>query len=712
MHRRTTVHTIRTTALLGVSALLAAALTAPPGASGAPPTLAPAAAATVAAARADTTAPRHVRLITGDVVTLPSAGHPAPGLVRAPGSRATYGIARMPGHLYVVPSSVGSALSRLDLSLFDAQTLATRPADTPVTVTYASATSPTAVPGVEIRSRTGLVGKGVVTAKSSAALAKALRTRPASSVLAGVRGITAATPVVTPTFPMHTVTVRLLDTKGAPVDGLAILVNVDDMRRASVGVPVVAGEGRASLPAGNYQAAAFTFGDVAALPIVPEVSVTGPRSLTIDARTATTRPRVLLPQPTEEDITSIDVARTDARGTGSAVIGMAGGGGVPLFVTPVDAAAVRHGRIDSSLISVHDQPSPTPSYQYFLGYDFVGSVPRVMRFAPKTSDLEQVSMRYRGSTARSGRQALVENGIMTRSSGIGVGFSRTVPSRMTLWYGGSPGVSTLGSYVASYDWETDTGSEYLRGASRPVTPGASRSEEWNRRPSHPSFITPTAVDPYCGACIQGGQLLLTVPSFSDNDERHWGLVDDPARVAWTVASGGTQLGAGDGPLVGIFDLPTGTAPVVVTHRERMRRLGFPDSTTSTTWSTPRGALGQTVAAEACPDGTSTCRSLGMLETRYDLPVSDTGTLPAGTVAGRVSIRPFLSGANVTSVAVDVRYGSGAWTSVPVTPTGPTTFALRLPVPPGGGVATLRVRASDSARSSVTQTIAGAWTVAP
>lgn len=657
-------------------------------------------------------APAPVRLITGDLVVLPSASHPTTTVMRVPGSTSSFAIARTGSHVYVVPSALRTALDRLDLSLFDAGAQAARPGATEVSITYASASSPTAVPGVEVTSRTGSAGKGLVTAKSSMALAKVLQSRSAASVFAGISTITAATPTVRPTFPMHTVKLNVLGKDGRPGDGFVMLSNVDDMRRASSATDTWRGEGRVSIPSGNYQVAAFVFSDAGvSLPILPDVLVSGPRTITIDARTATTTPVVRTPQPTgEDDFTSVDVSRVDARGTGQAGIGVATFGAEPLSLTPVDA--VKHGSISSSLTSIASQASRTPSYTYVLGYEYPGVVPRVMRVAPRAADLEQVAMRYHGSTATSGQRGMVETSIMLDTGGIGVGYARKVPTRMTVWAGGSANAFLQNSFTATFDWETGEGSEYLTSTGTQIAPGTSRSEEWNRRPSRPSFLTPTAAEPWCSACLQDGTLALVVPSFSDNDPGHYGLVDDPSRVNWSLKSGSKNIGSGDGPLVGTFDLPGGTAPVAINHRERMRRVGFSDATTSTVWTTPRTALGTSLTGWSCVDGVGPCRAVGLLEPRYDLPVSDRGTLKAGTASGRLYVTPYLSKSTVTSLAVDVRYGSGPWLSVGSTPTGPNAWKLRVPVSKGGGNATLRVRASDSVGSAVTQTVNGAWSVAP
>lgn len=91
---------------------------------------------------------------------------------------------------YVIPRSVLPVLgSTLDLSLFDAAGIAARGGRTPVTVTYADPSSPTAVPGVEITSRDGIRATGVITAASSRALGVALRTQDAARLFAGVTSV-------------------------------------------------------------------------------------------------------------------------------------------------------------------------------------------------------------------------------------------------------------------------------------------------------------------------------------------------------------------------------------------------------------------------------------------------------------------------------------------------------------------------------------------
>ncbi|MBT9255461.1 hypothetical protein KMZ32_05385 [Phycicoccus sp. MAQZ13P-2] len=715
MRRRLTSEAVRAAAVTTAAALAAAGATIPASAAS-PPVAAPrvAAVAPPAVDAATFSAPQRVRLITGDVVTLPGAGRPLT-VTRSPGSRSSFSVVRTGDHTYVVPSAVRPLVGRLDLSLFDARALAATPARTPVTVTYDSTSTPTAVPGVSITKRTGRTATGVVTPASSAALAKALRTRSAASVFRGVAGITAAAPTVRPTFPMHTVKVRLVGAGGAPVEGLVILANVDDMRKAVTFGVAVGGEARVSVPAGHYQAAAL-FGDetTSGLVVQPEALVSGPGTLRLDTRAATARPSVTTPQPTDGTFTSLDVSRVDAKQNGSLSLGMLGFDGQQPLYSPVRAGAVVHGSLDSAYAFMgaeRGQPA-TPSYLYELGTAYPGELPASIRLDPAPTDLMQVTHSYRGSTSRSHLPSLVENGVtLPTGTGIGVGFFRSVPTRMTVWSGGDPGVTVSSAFTASFDWETFTGSEYLTSADRPVVPGTSRSEEWNRRPSHPSILRPSGAFPVCGACLQAGYLSLVVPSFSDNDPDHWGLVDDPSRVAWSVSTGGTVLRTSDGPLVDYLRLPRGTAPVVVEHRERMRRIGFPDSTTTTRWEVPRKA-GSAVPGAQCPDGVGPCRSLGMLEPRYRLPIGVTGAMSSGRHTGTLTIAPFLSNTEITSLAVDVRYGSGPWTTVPYRRTGPTTFALDVQVPRSGGPASLRVRANDSASSTVSQTITRAWTVAP
>ncbi|WP_030527078.1 hypothetical protein [Phycicoccus jejuensis] len=711
MRRRPISTAVRAASGAAVAALAAAGLTIPADAAP-PPTVAPRAATASPAVDASAfSAAQRVRLITGDVVTLPGAGRPLT-VTRSPGSRSSFSVVRTTDHTYVVPSAVRPLVGRLDLSLFDARTLATKPAQTPVTVTYDSTSTPTAVPGVSITKRSGRTATGVVTAESSAALAKALRTRSAASVFRGVAGITAASPTVRPTFPMHTVKIRLGD-GSTPVEGLVILTNVDDMRKAFTAGFTVGGEARLSVPAGHYQLAAL-FGDETSsgLVVQPESLVTGPTTLRLDTRAATAQARTRTPQPTDTVFTALDVNRLDAKGAGSFALGVISFDGQPVRYSPVPAGSVVHGSLDSAYTSISTERghAAAPAYQYDLGAAFADALPADITLDPKPSELMQVTHRYRGSTARSGMDALIEHGItLPNGSGIGIGFFRPAPARTTVWSGGSAGLTVSASYTAAYDWESNVGSEYLTSAERPIVPGTSHSEVWNQRPSHPSIVRPSPTFPVCGACLQDGYLFLGVPSFSDNDPAHWGLVDDPSRVRWSVSTAGRVLRESDGPMVDLVELPKGTAPVVIQHRERMRRLGFADSTTTTTWQVPRTARGS-VPGEYCLDGVGPCSALAMLEPRYDLRIGDDGTVLPGRHTGTLTLTPYLSTARVTSLAVDVRYGSGPWTTVPWTRTGPTTFALDLRVPRSAGTADLRVRANDSASSTVTQTITRAWTV--
>ena len=657
-----------------------------------------------------------VRLITGDTVRLTGA---ASTLVPAPGSQGGYRHAVIGGHDYVIPDVVASLVGRqLDPSLFDVATIAATSGGeaTPVTVTYASTTSPSAVPGVEIRSRSGRSATGVVTAASSAALARALRTTPAATVYAGVSRVAAAAPTAAPAYPMHTVRFGCLDMRGERTECTVIATNVEEVARGSAFASTYKREARASLPSGHYWLVAWVQrGTGTAMPQIAETEITGDATYLLDARTATTPVTVRFPDPTDGAFTTVDIGRTDEAGSGASSVGVWALGESRTWVTPV-AGLPAHGTIGHSVASIQNEPRTRPRYQYAAAWTGAG-VPSTMLFAPRRTDLEMTAMTYRGTTALSGLTGLVSTTVSSPSGGIGLGLGLPLPSRRTVYAAGTPGVTLSGDYQSSYDFDTDTdrGTEYLTSMPRRVVPGTTRSEEWNREPSHPTILPlGTLWGPVCGACVQGSTVSLAVPSFGDNDPLHWGLVDDPSTVSWSVEVPGQQLASGQGPLVTAVSVPPGATRLLASSTETRPRADGTSSTTTTTWSTSLDSRGPaSVDPAACAgDPDTPCAPLGMLQARYRLPIQVDRTIAPGTAQGRVDVTAYGTASAVASLALDVRYAGGMWLHATTRPISPTAYAVVLPISAGGGEASLRLRVTDTAGSTLTQVIDGAFRVAP
>ncbi len=100
----------------------------------------------------------------------------------------------------------------------------------------------------------------------------------------------------------------------------------------------------------------------------------------------------------------------------------------------------------------------------------------------------------------------------------------------------------------------------------------------------------------------------------------------------------------------------------------------------------------------------------LLDLRYDLPLDDYNTAPAGTVTGYLDVRPQPGAASVPvrSVSAQVSYDDGTtWRAVPVSKDGARWKAQ---IPSGTGFATLRATAVDALGNRTTETVTRAYQV--
>jgi len=281
------------------------------------------------------TAPRQVALVTGDIVTVSTTpdGRQQAAVIRktADGPGGLFQMFNIGSDLYVVPQSVIPYLgSTMDLALFDVTKLA---ATTTVQITYRSSTSPSAVPGIQITQRSGTSAQGVVTPASGPAFGAAMAAQwladhdadtHTTGLFASVARIgsptTSATTasVVSPNFVMHTLTVNGRNAKAKKDTGdNALIYNVDDMRSFIGTLTFYKGVAKVSVPEGHY-AALGVFYDfqtgIARVVAMPEFSVTGDLTITLDARAATAPVSITTPKPATAFSNILGLGRTDTMG--------------------------------------------------------------------------------------------------------------------------------------------------------------------------------------------------------------------------------------------------------------------------------------------------------------------------------------------------------------------------------------------------------------
>lgn len=293
---------------------------------------------TAAARQAGTTGreqPRSELLINGDRLQVTSGKAPEVAILRAgTGFGASLTELRLAGKAYAIPDAALSYLGRgLDLSLFDVNALPGN--DTlPVRVAYRGAAP--RLPGITMTSAAGGVAHGYLTAAGAKAFGAALVRQLAADHARGshgphglfVNGVSislagaVAAPGPRPLFPMHTLTVHGRALDGKPDTGdLVYVLNSDNF--AFFGDPnetlsfFDAGTAKFSVPTGHYWALGdFTDFDSRGNPVserlvvLPRFSVSGPASVSVDERAATSQVTVSTPRPAAIQTLSWELRRT------------------------------------------------------------------------------------------------------------------------------------------------------------------------------------------------------------------------------------------------------------------------------------------------------------------------------------------------------------------------------------------------------------------
>ncbi len=685
---------------------------------------------TIATAARTATAPSLVTLPTGDRVALGTNALGASTLTvlgRMSGGAATS--MRVGSSTYVIPESVRPLVgATLDPALFDAAAIAARGGRTPVTVTYADPSSPTAVPGVEITSRDGLRGTGVITSASSRALGAALTAHTAADLFAGVRTLRATSaPARTSDarWPMHTLTIKAIGRDGRPYAGLIGYMSTSDASKPN-GVTFTnwRGEARISVPEGIYTLLGSEFtagGSEGYIVLSPEFTVSAPRSATIDLRTATTPITATIPwsiDPTSDtEITTLDRSvQTGGAGSGWSMM-MISPRSTRMFLSPT--VGTLHG----------DQA--VSRYDYGRSPDGAGAPYRVDVMQVRSGPIPSTPIRFRYDasntrTIRSGfygpsdlSASMFTTDLSTTGGGGGVGTPLAGRS-LTRHVSASPGIYVDGELIQSMDWDTFTASGWFRSFTKTGQAGTTTTENWGQAALHSRFLSPDLSDQpglLCSTCLQGGVVGLVSLPMSDA-AGHIGnpdpAPDGTAKGSYAVLADGRAIASGNGFLnVGVA-YPAGTK--VLTGRQTATRGGgiFPFTTTLTTeFSTPVKAAIPLQDGVWCPLGDGTgCTVLPMLSAHYSATVDLGNRLSAGkqTIGIDLDQAGRTSPVGITGVQAWVSYDGTTWTSAPVSGSG-GHYAATVTVPRAGAgrsVAGLKITASDRAGSTLTETIAGAF----
>lgn len=646
-----------------------------------------------------------VTLVTGDQVRITHRDDGRTTASLLPGSpsegRPVHTVTT-PDGIYVEPKMPVSERVRLDTSVFNITRLAQLSeggAGVPLVVTFAKGTQAHDLPGITVAAATATSLPSGQTRVAASYSPDSAGLTLKSAQLTGVVSVALPPQRVAPPgkkYVLHTLTVRVLDDKGKPARfAEAWVQNVDNGGLSLAPILVLRGEGKVSVPEGHYSVIAGGFSNW--LVVAPEFTVAADRTVSLDARDATSRPSSTMAgtKPLEAEVTLVRTSQR--RGSFSWSFGSSR---FNVVLTPV-VRDVTHGSLNS-LVSATLVPDDART-----GYDDIqrkliftkdarSGVPRRFTVRHHKSDFAVVRHRnFSNGPARNGFSFTFAFSPLEHFAFV-FGMSTALPSRQTLWLQGSDdlvwlqGVEAYFAFrpfsfgemdapVRSYDAGTTQTLPYFRG---PVGPGLERGS--------------TATGRGCGLCRSGNKLTGTLPLWSSAGTGMLGFTypaTDKAAV-WSLSSRGGTVQSGRYFVTPDVTLPAGSRRYTLNATVAPKFSGWRLSTRVTdSWKF-------TSERETA--------AVPLLMPRYVPTDNLRGYLRPGRTSFRLGFDHLGSAqTRVTKAKVRLSVDSGTtWDKARLTRTGGTSFrvAYANPAPkPSQAHVSLQVSAKDAKGRSVRET---------
>jgi hypothetical protein len=685
-------------------------------------------------------ASRTLTLVTGEQVRVDMAGERATVYRVLPGKRsgALLALGAGGGDRYAVPTDAMPHVGRqLDLSLFDLTALARRSASdggrTPVTLSFAPGTTPSAPPGVTLTSVDGANASGYLTPESSPAFAMAVHGRSLPGTLRAMRLAGTASPQdeARPEYALHTLRINATDLAGAPAGLGSFVLNTDSFSRFNATVPVDDGEGRVQVPAGHYviyttfRDPAAKGGSAAIREVSQDVTVTDDAVTTVAAREtdADQRVTVTTPEPSTVDVFNTSWFRKDS-------VGGVWDYGI-LLLDPANVALYVNSRPaapgGSRYVVQWGGAAPDGgAYRYDLAFAS-DDVPANESFQAQPGQLATVEQHFSADPAAGDASDSLEAGPVDD-------YTRAMEADgiMSLWTvdsGRTPMPGTRIMHMGTADggqWRFSVSSQDggLGSLSdiETLAPGSTRLDNWAHGPLVPNYGTHHDQQFYsCFACAGGGQLHVSFPSPGDSEPGHTGFGLLASNLA-LYENGKKIFDQPNTPGVRVSTSGTATYRAVY-DTDRAGTFGVSQSTRSHTDLTfryksttdPGSALPPGVAPGGLTCEGAACQIMPALTLNYrlDTDAYNTSALTDQTMdftVGHLSYDGHGSHAAITSAAVSVSFDGGTtWQAAGLTGSGGTYHATWKNT--GTAAPVLKVTAEDAAGGSITQTVTDAYSLA-
>lgn len=667
------------------------------------------------------------------------------------------------GTSYEIPSAAVPYLNRgLDPGLFSLRALASAEStgQLPLSIGYAGRLP--AVPGVTITAARGGIARGYLTAESAvkfgAALARQFMADHSSGsygqdgmfadgVTISLAGTAPERPAAAggqrPQYMMHTLTVRGITTTGKPDTGDEVWVyNVDNGHLFGDGYEesniFYDGIAKYSVPAGHYWAIAQFYATTATtiigyfVDVLPQFTVRGNTTVTLDARAATSLASVATPRPAAPTNFNFTVDRADAKGY---QVSYAWNPSFPeigawnaFWVSPTRTRPTV-GTLQTLTSWQLVAPGGGSGYEYDLAVYGDGRVPP-QDLTVRAADLAVVHSSYYSdvSSQALGYGFLIRYVVIPGMADVGV--EPYVPSEeiappfqqneyMT------PGLTWVDTFTQDFYWGGQSDAAHV------FTAGQYVSERWNAYPLHvaPNVNLIGAADAALGGTLasatrSGDTLWLDFTPFSDSTPGHTG--NGYYNGSYLYDGGGSYAVYQNGNKIAGGSAGSATPDVFVTAHLRPGRSvlrfvldasepGSPfvlstASSTVWTWRSAAVAGSRLPLGWVCGNGTRNCAVQPLLTLDYSVArLNLSGVAPPGAQQLTVTAAhlQLARASRITRVRVWVSFDGGkTWIRAIVTGRhGRYRAAFTAPADKD---VTLRVTARDAAGGRITETITNGY----
>lgn len=544
-----------------------------------------------------------------------------------------------------------------------------------------------------------------------------------------------AVPRLSRPYPMQTLTVNGTDDMGQPDQADAVMVvNLTDTRLFSEAESFYHGQFKVSVPRGSYALLSFFYDterQTVRVVVRPELSVTGNRTVTLDARTATTPISVATPRPADpvEQEVTVDRAAT------------AYGDVEYSFLEDTQqrlswyAAPTAPATIGALHYYVYDRlsspPGETPAYSYAAEFPADGAIPVHQAYKVTPDQLATQDTSYYAAGQSQVSLETRFSFLPWESVNFRADSELTRPLRRTEYYTGNPDITWQTSLIGRADLVAHTFADYFQDSYHRYLAGQRTRVSWLAGPLREGteYYEPAAKDGFaCPACREPGALDFYIWPFGDNDAGHVSFLGPDDAASYALDENGRRIATGTGMLQGLFAVDRQAATYRLTYDVTRAEPWWTQSTSVQTQWIFRSAAeaGPGPAGWTCLDGSADCTPIPLLTARYQLPGGMLGReRPGPTTLGlRVGhfqdsagsgSRPPEQGAAVTGVSAAVSFDGGAvWSATRITGR-PGHYTVRYANPPASatdGFAAIRISARDAAGGELTQTVLNAYAISP